>query len=107
MQVLCTTKAASWMPRPMSGQGRMVREAGKGKGSKEKRAGGGSFCPPSGSEQTQQEGEGEVKYIEILAAWKVWGGVVSFAILIGYACYVVAVIAKMQIKKKKAMRDRK
>lgn len=48
-----------------------------------------------------------MKYIEILAAWKVWGGVVSFAILIGYACYVAVVIAKMQIKKKKAMRDRK
>lgn len=57
MQVLCTTKTTPWMPRPMSGQGRMVREAGKGKGSKKTRTGGGSFCPPSGPEQTQQKGE--------------------------------------------------
>lgn len=38
----------------------MVREVGKGQGSQKKRAGGGSFCPPSGSQQTQQEGEGEM-----------------------------------------------
>lgn len=48
----------------MSGQGRMVREVGKGQGSQETRAGGGSFCPPSGSQQTQQEGEREMRLID-------------------------------------------
>ena len=39
----------------------MVREVGKGQGSQKKRAGGRSFCPPSGSQQAQQEGEGEMR----------------------------------------------
>ena len=64
LQVLRTTKAAPWMPRPMPGPGRMVRDAGKGQGSQKERTGGGCFCPPSGSEQTQQEGEGEMRLID-------------------------------------------
>ena len=45
-----------------------------------------------------------MKYIEMLAAIKVWSLVVGLVIFAGYACYAVFVIGRMHIKKRKYLK---